>query len=408
MGFSQEAETVLDVTSSSRLSHTSVPDDGRFPPGTILAQRYRIAGLLGKGGMGEVYKASDLLLGQSVALKFLPQALSTNGAMLERFRNEVRVARQVSHSNVCRVYDLGEADGDLFLTMEFVDGEDLESLLRRIGHPPQAKAIEMARRICAGLAAAHEKGVLHRDFKPANIMVDGRGQVRIMDFGLAAAANQLADVDVRSGTPAYMAPEQLAGTEVTARSDIYALGLVLWELFLGRKTFSAGSVMDLMRLQHAGVEPPKEVDHAIGDILVRCLDPDPGKRPPTALSVAAALPGTDPLQAALEAGETPSPDLVAASGTRSAMDVRAGVACLAVLAAGVLCSAWFGSHGDVFRQMPAQVPPDALALRAQDYLKAFGYDQPMRGVAYNLAYDFQQLEVLRVLMRVRLMSYVVL
>ena len=150
----------------------------------MLAERYRIIGLLGQGGMGEVYRANDLKLGQPVALKFLPAA-TTRSDLLARFHAEVRIARQVSHPNVCRVYDIGEVDGSTFLSMEYVDGEDLRSLLRRIGRLPGDKALEIARRLCAGLAAAHDKGVLHRDLKPANIMIDGRGQVLITDFGLA-------------------------------------------------------------------------------------------------------------------------------------------------------------------------------------------------------------------------------
>src|SRR5215471_249182 len=183
-----------------------------FAPGAVLAQRYRIVYLLGRGGMGEVYRADDLVLGQPVALKFLPAA---SDAALSRFRNEVRTARQVSHPNVCRVYDIGEADGLTYLSMEYVDGEDLASLLRRIGRLPQEKALEIARQLCAGLAAAHEKGVIHRDLKPANIMLDGRGQVRVTDFGIAGVAEQIRDV--RSGTPAYMSPEQLAQASGTAR-----------------------------------------------------------------------------------------------------------------------------------------------------------------------------------------------
>jgi len=136
----------------------------------------------------------------------------------------VRVARQVSHPNVCRVYDLGEADGQPYLSMEYVDGEDLSTLLKRIGHLSQDKGVELARQLCAGLAAAHDKGVLHRDLKPANLLVNSRGRLVITDFGLAGLAEQV-QADVRSGTPAYMAPEQLAGLEVTHKSDIYALGL---------------------------------------------------------------------------------------------------------------------------------------------------------------------------------------
>src|SRR5204862_5608798 len=149
--------------------------------------RYRLVGLLGKGGMGEVYRAEDLTLDQPVALKFLPEGVAAEGPALAQFHNELRIARQVSHKNVCRLYDLGEADGRRFLTMEFVDGEDLASLLRRIGRIPQDKAIELARQLCAGVAAAHERGVLHRDLKPANVMIDGDGNVRITDFGIAAS-----------------------------------------------------------------------------------------------------------------------------------------------------------------------------------------------------------------------------
>lgn len=189
---------------------TSSADEGRFPAGTVLAARYRVLGLLGQGGMGEVNKAFDLILNQTVALKFLSKT-KFNEAALARFRNEVRIARQVSHPNVCRVYDIGFVDGFHFLSMEYLDGEDLSSLLRRIGRLPADKAAEFTRKICAGLGAAHDRGVLHRDLKPGNIMIDGRGHVRITDFGLAAIAEEIALGDIRSGTPAYMSPEQKSG-----------------------------------------------------------------------------------------------------------------------------------------------------------------------------------------------------
>src|SRR5262249_1582733 len=163
----------------------------RFVTGQMWAGRYRIVGLLGKGGMGEVYKAEDLKLNQTVALKFLPESLALDGGMLARFHNEVRIARHVAHPNVCRVYDIGEVEGLSFLSMEFIDGEDLSSLLLRIGRLPGDKAVELARQMCAGLAAAHEVGVLHRDLKPANVMIDGRGKARITDFGLAIVSEEL-------------------------------------------------------------------------------------------------------------------------------------------------------------------------------------------------------------------------
>src|SRR5512137_2153643 len=164
------------------------PSAERFAPGAVLAGRYRIAGLIGRGGMGEVYRADDLKLEQPVALKFLPRALEGDRDRLDRLYGEVRMARQVSHPAVCRVWDVGEAEGQHFLSMEFVDGENLSSLLRRIGRFPQDKALDVARQVCAGLAAAHEKGVLHRDLKPANVMLDGQGKVRLTDFGLAGLA----------------------------------------------------------------------------------------------------------------------------------------------------------------------------------------------------------------------------
>src|SRR5437016_10755863 len=176
--------------------------------------------------MGVVYRADDLTLGQAVALKFLPDDAARDEALVERFRNEVRIARRVSHPNVCRVYDVGDVDGHTFFTMEYVDGEDLASLLRRIGRLPHDKALDIARQLCAGLAAAHSLGVIHRDLKPANVMIDGRGTARITDFGLAALADE-AHRGEMSGTPAYMAPEQRSGGEVTARTDLYALGLIL-------------------------------------------------------------------------------------------------------------------------------------------------------------------------------------
>src|SRR6202166_261527 len=226
------------ATSSRFSSSAEYMSEGRFLPGRLLAGRYRIVALLGKGGMGEVYRADDLTLGQPVALKFLPDEAARDQGLLERFKNEVRIARRVSHPNVCRVYDVGDVEGHNFFTMEYVDGEDLASLLRRIGRLPEDKALDIARQLCAGLAAAHTKGVLHRDLKPANIMLDGRGQVVITDFGLAGVADQIQGAEVRSGTPAYMAPEQLAGKAVSTRSDIYSLGLVLYEVFTGKRAFS--------------------------------------------------------------------------------------------------------------------------------------------------------------------------
>jgi len=178
-------EELTPVPSDSGTSSWDSLMHGRFLPGAMLADRYRIVGLLGKGGMGEVYRADDLKLGQAVALKFLPLRFSEDPKRLVYFHNEVRLARQVSHPNVCRVHDICEADGQNFLSMEYVDGEDLATLIRRIGCLPHDKGLDIARQLCAGLAAAHDRGVLHRDLKPSNVMLDGRGRIKITDFGLA-------------------------------------------------------------------------------------------------------------------------------------------------------------------------------------------------------------------------------
>jgi serine/threonine-protein kinase len=347
----------------------------------VVAGRYRILSLAGRGGMGEVYRAYDNKLEQPVALKFLPAAMSQDGAALARFHNEVRIARQVSHPNVCRMYDIGEWEGMPFLSMEYVDGEDLASLLRRIGRLPSDKAVEIARRLCAALAAAHEKGVLHRDFKPANIMIDGRGQVLITDFGLAALAAQVTGPEARHGTPAYMAPEQLTGNQASVRSDIYALGLVLYEMFTGRRPYEAESREELLRMQETGAPAGpstlvRDLDPAVERVILRCLEPDPARRPSSALSVAAALPGGDPLAAALAAGETPSPEMVAASRETATVSVRLAVALLLLAVAGVVAAVALHGKADMFGGLPADKSPEVLQERARDLVHRLGYTAP--------------------------------
>ena len=241
--------TPTTPSSSNPISSSDPIGGGRFTPGQIIAERYRVVALAGRGGMGEVYRAEDLTLGQVVALKFLPKILSQDAAALTRFHAEVRTARQVSHPNVCRVFDIGEADRTLFLTMEYVDGEDLALVVRRIGRLSPDKATEIARQICAGLAAAHERGVIHRDLKPANVMLDGAGKIRLTDFGLAGIAASIKGAEVRAGTPAYMAPEQLAGRDVSTKSDLYSLGLILYEILTGKGAFEASTLPEFMKLR---------------------------------------------------------------------------------------------------------------------------------------------------------------
>ncbi|REK09659.1 MAG: serine/threonine protein kinase [Acidobacteria bacterium] len=312
---------------------------GRFAPGQMVDARYRIVALLGRGGMGEVYRAEDLKLAEQVALKFLPLDLSDNPDWLQRLHAEVRTARQISHASVVRVHDIGEADGQAFLSMEYVDGEDLASLLRRIGRLPGAKALEIARQLCAGLAAAHRRGVLHRDLKPANVMIDGEGNAKISDFGLAIL-EQEAGLD-QAGTPAYMAPEHLVDGRVSFASDIYALGLVLYELFTGKRAFAdvPGSEQAIARAAPSEdhLRALDDLEPQVAEVIRRCLQGDPRKRPGDALHIARSLPGGDPLAAALAAGETPSPEILRAAPVEGSISrPRAAAVC------GVAVLAWIG------------------------------------------------------------------
>ncbi len=338
--------------------------------------------------MGEVYRADDLKLGQPVALKFLPADVDRDPARLTQLHTEVRMARQVSHPNVCRVYDIDEIEGSTFLSMEYVDGEDLASLLRRIGRFAEDRALEIARQVCAGLAAAHERGVVHRDLKPANVMLDGTGKVRITDFGLAGAAGET----LRSGTPAYMAPEQLAGGEVTPKSDIYSLGLVLYEIFTGQRALDGKNLAELIHKREvSGIVPPttivKALDPKIESAILRCLKPQPEERPATALAVAAALPGGDPLAAALAAGETPSPQMVAAAGHTEAMHPGIGLSVVAAVVAALLLCAFAGDRYLLYARVPMQKTLDSLQDRARDIMVSLGYPtagiDSFRGLSVN-------------------------
>ncbi|HQQ78593.1 MAG TPA: serine/threonine-protein kinase [Thermoanaerobaculia bacterium] len=395
MGSAPKPVTAKPPSSVRRLVSSGSLDLGAFPPGAMLGERYRIVGLLGKGGMGEVYRADDLKLGQTVALKFLPKAVSTDESLLARFHAEVRLARQVSHPNVCRIYDIGEIEGRHFLSMEYVDGEDLASLLKRIGRLPVDKAVEIARQLCAGLHAAHEKGVLHRDLKPANVMLDGRGRVRITDFGLAVAAEEAASLGEISGTPAYMAPEQLAGKPASVRSDLYALGLVLYEIATGRRAFDAPTLAE-MRRKHEQETPtaPSNVlagfDPAVERVILRCLEKDPRARPSSAVQVAGALPGGDPLAAALAAGETPSPEMVAAAGEEGTLAAGPAWALLGgvvVLLAAVLLIS--GLSRDI-GLAPPEKSRDSLTDRAREVAVRLGWkDTPAdSATAFSRDYPF--------------------
>lgn len=367
--------------SSSLARITTTSGSGRFVSGTVLVDRYRIIGLLGKGGMGEVYRAEDMKLGQEVALKFLPDELNANEDAIRRFHGEVRNARQISHSNVCRVFDIGDADGRHFISMEFIEGDDLSSLLTRVGRLPNERAIQISRQLCAGLAAIHKAGILHRDLKPPNIIIDRHGDARITDFGIAAVEAEIEGLEVRAGTAAYMSPEQITGKEVTVRSDIYSLGLVLYEIFTGRQAFIADSIPEYIKKHKSEVpitpsDHVKDIDPIVETVIAQCLEKDPANRPENALQVAMALPGGDPLQYALEAGHTPTPEMVAAmpkkGQLRPWLAIVLFIACIAAFSTLIYIRAVYSLDA----YTPFEKSPAILAEIAKKIARDDGYTEP--------------------------------
>ena len=385
---SSDSET---IASPHPVTPRIVGDKEHYVPGQILAGRYRMVGLLGRGGMGEVYRADDLKLGQPVALKFLPRPVENDPDRLQRFLDEVRLSLKVTHPNVCRVFDLGDVDGRHFLSMEYVDGEDLASLLRRIGRLPEDKAVEIARQLCAGLAAAHDEGVLHRDLKPANVMIDGRGRAKITDFGLAGATAGVSGREAQAGTPQYMAPEQFEGKELSVQTDIYSLGLVLYELFTGKRAFDGRDLEELKLLHSSAPTSPSAhvsgLNPVVERAILRCVSPDPAQRPKSASALAAALPGGDPLEMAIAAGETPSPEMVAQSGGGGELRVGIAAAYLAVVLAG-LGAVWvFYSSIALPNRVPMPKPPEELRIAARAIITAAGYTSVPSGSTYGFWRD---------------------
>jgi len=385
------------MSGEERLLSSGAIDGAQFVPGTILAGRYRIVGMLGRGGMGEVYRAEDLKLGQPVALKFLPSQVTHHADRLARFLQEVRLARQVSHPNVCRVYDIGETDGHHFLSMEYIDGEDLASLLRRIGRLPPDKALELARQLCAGLAAAHDRKVLHRDLKPANILIDGRGQAHLADFGLADLTDQRRNLSEVAGTIGYMAPEQLKGEPLTTRTDVYALGLVLYEMFTGKRALEGhGSLADKRVRSGVPLSNPSDhvpdLDPVIERVILRCLETDPARRPASATAVAAALPGGNALAAAIAAGETPSPEMVAAAGEPGSLSPAMGALCFGGVLAGLVLIGVFMRDVSLIGLTTIDRSSQFLTERAHAAVRNLGYVEGPADEAVGYMTDIDYLQ----------------
>ncbi len=267
-----------------------------FHEGDVLGGRYEIQKLLGMGGMGAVYKARDMEVERVVGLKVIRPDLAGNPAILARFKQELVLARQVTHKNIVRIYDLNEADGVKFITMEFIEGEDLRTILTRKGKIAPDEAADIILQVCGGLEAAHSEGVIHRDLKPGNIMRDAAGRVVIMDFGLARSlqGDGMTQTGMMIGTMEYMSPEQAMGKDLDARSDEFAVGLILYELLTGFMPYQADSaIASLVKRTQERVTPLIEVDSSVpaelNDIVCRCLERNPEERFGSVRELAEAL-----------------------------------------------------------------------------------------------------------------------
>jgi len=253
--------------------------------GSIFAGRYQIIEELGKGGMGKVYKVQDTKIKEKIALKLLKPEVASDKKTIERFSNELKFARKIRHKNVCQMYDLNEEKGIHYITMEYVPGEDLKSSIIRMGPLSAGKAIFIAKQVCEGLAEAHELGVVHRDLKPQNIMIDKEGNARIMDFGIARSitGKGITGARVMIGTPEYMSPEQVEGKEIDQRSDIYSLGVILYEMATGRVPFEGDTPLSIA-VKHKTETPrePREINTQIPEdlsrVILRCMEKDKEKR----------------------------------------------------------------------------------------------------------------------------------
>ncbi|HEX4001945.1 MAG TPA: serine/threonine-protein kinase [Candidatus Acidoferrales bacterium] len=249
-----------------------------------LSQRYEILGAAGHGSMGNVYKARDQETGEVVALKLLKPEIASDQAMMDRFKNELLFARKITHKNVCRVHEFNRLGGIAYTSMEFVEGESLRSALNRVGSFPFRKTLDLVLQICSGLKEAHAQGIVHRDLKPENIMIDAQGNVKIMDFGIARSMEAVTKLTGSMvGTPAYMAPEQVGGKPVDYRTDIYSLGLILYEMFTGTAAFRADNAVAVaLKQMRESPVPPHEIDPqipvGIERAILKCLEKEPGKR----------------------------------------------------------------------------------------------------------------------------------
>src|SRR5215469_3219625 len=263
----------------------SIRPTDELATGTVLGGRYEILQLLGRGGMGAVYKARDKELDRTVALKLIRPDLARNPEMVRRFKQELILARQVTHKNVIRIFDLGQSEGIKFITMDFVEGHDLRALLREKGKFPPQDAAKIMVQTCRALEAAHTEHVIHRDLKPQNIMLDKKGRVYVMDFGIARSARVpgMTETGALIGTPEYMSPEQARGEKLDERSDIFSLGVIFYEILAGKTPYPSDTPLaTLWKRMQEPVTPPSQLEPdlppALNDIVVKALEIEPEKR----------------------------------------------------------------------------------------------------------------------------------
>jgi serine/threonine-protein kinase len=280
----------------SPLTKTIIRPLDSLPDGLVFANRYRIIEELGRGGMGTIYRAMDTKLEEEIALKLIRPEIALDSQAIKRFHHELRMARRIVHKNIGRMYELMEDEGTHYITMEYISGEDLRHLIRRVGPLPLPRTLAIAKQVCSGLSEAHRQGIVHRDIKPGNIMIDRNGDARILDFGISRSlrAEGMTLQGVAVGTPEYMSPEQIECVDIDCRSDIYSLGIVLYEMATGCLPFKGETPLSVV-VKHKNEIPrnPRELNNQIPEdlsgLILKCLEKDKVKRYQSADELGAAL-----------------------------------------------------------------------------------------------------------------------